>query len=161
MKLWEIINQTISRSSNKTCNFEKLKIGNAMLEDSNDIANQLASYCANVGPKYATLIKKPGCNISEYLKRIKRNGSSLFLIPTNRTEIEKIISSLPNKTSSGYDLLNNKLLKLIKSEISLPLKIAFNYSLQTGSFPSKNEIYRNSSIVQKANFSIMGNKDIT
>ena len=59
------------------------------------------------------------------------------MTPTNPTEVTSIISSLPNKTSSGYDHFNNKLLKEIKSEIATPLSIVFNYSLETGCFPTK------------------------
>ena len=55
----------------------------------------------------------------------------------NPTEIEKIITNLPNKTSSGYDHLNNKLLKEIKLEIAIPSAIVFNHSLETGCFPTK------------------------
>ena len=46
------------------------------------ISNELATYFANVGPKYANAIKKPDKNISDYLKKIKRNENSIFLSPT-------------------------------------------------------------------------------
>ena len=43
--------------------------------------------------------------------------------------------ALPNKNSSGYDQIYNKLLKLVGVEISKPLAIIFNESLSTGIFP--------------------------
>ena len=46
----------------------------------------------------------------------------MFLVPTNKYEIAKLIGNLPNKNSSGYDLINNKLLKLIKDEVAKPLE---------------------------------------
>ena len=52
-------------------------------------------------------------------------------------EISNLIGSLPNKSSSGFDLVNNKLLKTVKEEISKPLEIIFNQSLNSGVFPEK------------------------
>ena len=51
-------------------------------------------------------------------------------------EIMKIITKLPNKASSGYDKVSNKLLKLLKEELSKPLCELFNASLAQGTFPS-------------------------
>ena len=42
---------------------------------------------------------------------------------------------MANKNSSGIDELSNKLLRSIKNEISKPLAIIINQSLQTGIFP--------------------------
>ena len=136
-KLWNIVNQTIGKSNDKTCILDKFKIGNVTINNPREILNELATYFVNVGSKYANSINKSDCDVSDYLKKIKRNNNSLFLTPTNPTEVTSIISSLPNKTSSGYDHLNNKLLKEIKSEIATPLSIIFNCSLETGCFPTK------------------------
>ena len=51
--------------------------------------------------------------------------------------MNKYISSLPNKTSSGHDEINNILLKQIKESIITPLVEIFNDSLASGTFPSK------------------------
>ena len=136
-KLWEIINQTISKESNKTYIIDKLKVENITYDHSADISNQMANYFSTVGTKYAQNIKKPKCGISEYLAKINRNDKSLFLTPTNQVEIERIIGNLPNKNSSSYDEISNKLLKLLKKEISVPLELIFNKSLEIGIFPNK------------------------
>ena len=68
---------------------------------------------------------------------MKRNKKSLFLVPTTQAEIIKLIGSLLNKNSSGFDSINNKLLKSIKDEIAKPLEIIFNQSLNTGVFLDK------------------------
>ena len=47
----------------------------------------------------------------------------------------KLISALPNKKSSGYDNIDNILLKKIESEISPMLVKIFNQSLSYGVFP--------------------------
>ena len=61
----------------------------------------------------------------------------MFLAPTNKYEIAKLIGNLPNKNSSGYDLINNKLLKLIKDEVAKPLETIFTQSIACGIFPDK------------------------
>ena len=62
------------------------------------------------------------------------------MYPTNKFEIENIISKLKNKSSYGCDKLNNKILKLIKTEISTPLEIIFNKSIEMGEVPSRMKI---------------------
>ena len=43
---------------------------------------------------------------------------------------------MPNKTSSGYDQVSNKLLKDLNQGITYPLAIIFNQSLESGVFPN-------------------------
>ena len=148
-KLWEIINVMIGKSTDKSCILEKLKVGNIVCDSSTDMANTLGSYFATVGTKFANAIKPPLIKVTDYIRKIKRNPNSLFLTPTNSTEISQLIRALPNKNSSGYDQINNKLLKLIGSEISKPLAIIFNESLSTRNIPRHNENGRGNSIVQR------------
>jgi hypothetical protein len=54
--------------------------------------------------------------------------------------IEKMISKMKSKTSCGHDGLSNKVLKLIKHEISHPLSLLINKSLHTGIFPDSMKI---------------------
>ena len=39
------------------------------------------------------------------------NNKNLFLAPTTEYEVTSLITALPNKTSSGYDNVNNLCLK--------------------------------------------------
>ena len=158
-KLWEIINHTVGKTNNKTCILDKLRVGNNMTIDNPvQISNELATYFANVGPKYANAIKKPDKNISDYLKKIKRNENSIFLSPTTPVKIIKLILNLPNKTSSGFDQLNNKLLKELRYELATPLCIIINLSLNTGCFPTKMKyaeiipLYKNKSKLEASNY---------
>ena len=157
-KLWEIINRTLGKESNKTCVIDKLKIGNVMYNNPNDISNELASYFASVGSNYAKAIPTSKTNITKYLEQLKRNDRSIFIVPTDKCEIEKLITSLPNKNSSGFDLVNNKLLKLIKVEIATPLEIVFNQSIECGIFPDKMKLaevvplYKGKSRLEPSNY---------
>ena len=53
---------------------------------------------------------------------------------TSRHEIAKLIDKLPNKKSSGYDNIDNVLLKAIKEELVTPLSMIFNESISQGIF---------------------------
>ena len=86
-KLWEIVNHTIGKTNDKTCILDKLRVGNVIIENPVQISNELTTYFADVGPKYANAIKKPDKNISDYLKKIKRNENSIFLSPTTPVKI--------------------------------------------------------------------------
>ena len=65
---------------------------------------------------------------------------------------------MPNKTSSGFDQLNNKLLKELRYEIATPLCIIFNLSLNTGCFPTKMKyaeivpLYKSKSKLEASNY---------
>ena len=72
-----------------------------------------------------------------YLKVIPRNTKSIFLNPTTGEEIQSLISKLPNKKSSGFDNIDNIILKEIKDCKSPKLAEMFNLSMFEGVFPEK------------------------
>ena len=65
------------------------------------------------------------------------NPKTLFLFPTNETEILKIVGKLKNKSSTGYDDISCKLLKDTVNYIVKPLTKIINLSLSCGKFPEK------------------------
>ena len=157
-KLWEIVNHMLGKETNKTCAIEKLKIGNITYDNPTDISNELASYFTNVGSNHAKAIAPSTIKITDYLKRMEKNEKSMFLAPTNKYEIEKLINNFPNKNSSGFNLINNKLLKLVKKEIAVSLEIVFNQSIVCGIFLDKMKLaevvplYRSKSRIEPGNY---------
>ena len=75
--------------------------------------------------------------MQEYVNDIPRTLNSLVMGRVEYTDIEKIISALPAKTSSGHDGISNQFLKQLNSSISYPLSIIFNQSLSSGVFLEK------------------------
>ena len=71
---------------------------------------------------------------NNYLSSIPSSNASLFLTPTSPTEVLNLIAELPNKKSSGYDKINNILLKNLRLELAGPLSIIFNKSMNEGIF---------------------------
>ena len=78
---------------------------------------QSAMNLLNILPTLATNLSNNIPNgahsIDYYLQRINKNPGSLFITPCTEIEIERILSSLKNKPSSGYDDISNKVLNII------------------------------------------------
>ena len=134
-KLWSLINRISGKTNNKVELIEKLKIDNIYEYNQKQICEEFANHFAKLGANYANKIELPAKPINEYLSKINRNPSSIFLNPTNEFEVDKLIKSLPNKKSVGYDQINNVLLKELRLVKVEPLTIIFNKSLLEGTFP--------------------------
>ena len=102
-KLWQLINNVINETNDKSCIIEKIKIDNLLVNDPNEIANHFGNYFWKVGEKYANKISSPKNNIFSYHNKINSNNKTIFMEPTTQNEVLKIINNLPGKKSSGYD----------------------------------------------------------
>ena len=134
-KLWQTINRLCGKTNDKTSVITSLMIGNNRCYDTQKIANEFGEYFANVGESYAKKIPPSQRSIDYYLNKLQSSAESIFLKPTNKVEIERLITRLPNKGSSGYDKIDNILLKKIGTEVSEPISLITNLSLEMGLFP--------------------------
>ena len=134
-KLWKLINKLSNKENDKTNLIEYLKIDNVEIYNGKVIAEELAKHFAHVGKNFAEKIPTSQNSISHYLSQIPLNPKSMFMDPTSNIEIRKLIMQLPNKDSSGYDNLSNRLLKQLADSILEPLTTIFNQSLNEGVFP--------------------------
>ena len=131
-----VMNSAVNKLSDKSSVIDELTVEGVKITHPNAITDSLGKYFASVGDKFAQRIATPTRNVDEYIKKIHETTNSLYFQPTDKAEIKKIIAKLPNKASSGYDNISNKLLKLLNEEISGPLCDLFNASLEQGIFPS-------------------------
>ena len=129
------MNQSIGKINNKNCVIESIRTGNLILTDPVSIANELCKHYSGVSKRLSASIPTPSTDKRMYISKIRRNVNSLYMLPTTKEEIIRIIDKLPNKRSSGYDNLSNLLLKKISYEIAMPLEQIFNLSLELGTFP--------------------------
>ena len=135
-ELWKTINQVIGRTNDKSTCIQELKANNLMLRRQKDIANELGKFFSTVGENFAKRTHRPEKELSNYLSLILRNNNSIFLMATSISEIVRLIDKLPNKKSSGYDQVDNILLKYIRNAVAAPLSMIFNESLSQGIFPT-------------------------
>ena len=136
-KLWKVINKITHKMNDKSSAIEYLKINNIDHYETRIICEEFAKHFSTVGKNYASKIKRPQNSFHYYLNQIPNNLKSMFMTPTTKVEIGKLIDKLPNKTSRGHDDISNVLLKRIKHSISTPLELIFNKSLQKGVFPDE------------------------
>jgi hypothetical protein len=78
------------------------------------------------------------CKALQLLKGVNIEAiNEMQIIPVTETEVIKIITSLKNKNSSGYDGISNKIIKCCANLISKPLTYICNYSLASGVYPER------------------------
>ena len=74
----------------------------------------------------------------KHLSDVLKNRSNIFFFvsPTDKTEIENVISSLDSNKSVGPNSIPTTVLKSLKNDISSQLSETFNISFCSGVFPS-------------------------
>ena len=132
---WGIINETLNKGKQRSDFPSAFTLGSRIITDSREIANDFNTFFANVGAISSTNVDTLSDNNghNDYLNSPTAHRFQFDLI--SECDIVAIINQLANKNSSGIDELSNKLLKSMKSEISKPLALIINQSLQTGIFP--------------------------
>ena len=98
-----------------------------------EIANVLNNYLVSVAETAKQNINYSHKHFSEYLKHQCNN--SIFIQPTDSEEIANISSLSINKACGPFSF-PNKILILLKQDISLQLADLFNLSFSSGSFTS-------------------------
>ena len=136
-KLWELINKIIGKTSDKSSIINYIKVNEVDILNEKEIANEFGKYFSTVGKTFASQVKTPKHSNIYYIDKIIQNPKSIYLYCTTEPEIKKLIETLPNKTSSGYDNISNILLKKLCTTLTKPLALIFNHSISQGIFPSK------------------------
>ena len=133
--LWNVINKVAWENKDKLCVIGYIKDGDISYNKPKQIAEVLNNHFSNVGLKYAKAIKNSKKSINSYLSALCLNTKASFWTPVTPGELRKIINNLPSKRSSGYDNLDNCLLKEISLCFLDELVYLFNKSLSDGIFP--------------------------
>ncbi len=128
---WKVLNSILRCPKKTSC--QKFVSGNKTYTNPSQIANEFNHFFANIGPSLANKIQHQGKDFSMYLNN--SCASTCFFKPTDVNEIEKIIGKLGNNKSPGYDLIKSNVVKLVAHQISYPLKLIFNMSLNSGIVP--------------------------
>ena len=131
-KTWTILNKLLGKNHDKS-NPQIFNINNIQTEDKSKISNAFCSYFTDIGNQCAASIGPASKQFNEYL--IGNCSKSLFLHPTDKRDVIRIINELKPKHSCGHDGLSSKLVKDLKNEIALPLSIMINTSIENGHVP--------------------------
>ena len=143
-KTWRVLNEVISRRKKVNNYPDKLELEQPSsfymtLNDPNKIADFFNNYFSTVGDRTASSIDsvtEDPLDITDFTGITH----SLFLAPTDATEVIKIALSIKSKSSTGHDGVSNKLIKEIIHCIVVPLTHIFNLSMSTGIVPDTYKI---------------------
>ena len=129
-KLWEIINVKVRRKTNINNHIDYIKVDNNKITNKTVIANVMNDYFCEVGEKLSEKI-----NVTDFtLPRENVTCKSLFVKPTNITEITNVINALKPK-SGGVDRIHAKVLKMICHHVAEPLTYIINKCISLSIWP--------------------------
>ena len=111
--------KTNSDQTSKTVQINQLT-GSVNAQNSSEIENSFNEFFASVGTKIVSNL-----TIIDKNEPIQSATHSMFVRDTNEGEITEMIANLQHKNSSGFDEINNKLLKS-RSPILLPYLFHLN-----------------------------------
>ena len=159
-KTWRTINETLNRNK-KGSNVTSLFYHNGKtLSNLEEIANAFNVYFANIGEKLASEIGENINNNADYTNYISMLPSvetrfQFKCITDNDTRLA--IDKLENKNSSGHDGISNKLLKVLKFELSKSLTLIINQMITTGVFLDSFKISKIIPLFKKGDSSLLSN----
>ena len=135
-KTWSMINDILHKNKQNTKLPIYFKHGEKKISDKKDIANKFNAFFTNIGKNLADKIEEvPHRHFSDYL--VSKPNTKFEFQPVEIKEVNKIISQLDSKSSSGYDSISNILIKSIAEIISKPLTVIINQCLKISIFPNQ------------------------
>lgn len=136
-KQWQCIKDLCYMNNSKPGSNELLKVKSSP-EESITYVNH---YFSNIGFHLANTIekrknKKSQTEHSDILNNEISCLNSFVLLPTDENEIKRIIGSMKNSTSTGWDGIPSSIYKLGGNILSTPITVICNRCFEEGSFPS-------------------------
>jgi hypothetical protein len=138
---WKVINHENGKPSHYN-NTISLRIGNKEVTNQNKIANIFNKHflsiadTLNFGNNKHTNTKEPN-PISYLTNSFHRHFPKMKWHYTSTSEVGKIIKSLKSRSSSVYDEVSTRILKVSAPYIVSPLAYICNMILKTGIFPDR------------------------
>jgi ferritin-like metal-binding protein YciE len=133
--LWQIYGPLINPTKcKKKVEINSILENGIVLKDKHEIANALNDHFVNIGPKLTKNTRKDKSPLS-YLQN--NMPGSVYIWPTDPSEISKIISELQTSKAGGDDQLSAKLIKANSKLFSELFTHLINKSIETSKYPEK------------------------
>lgn len=152
--VWQIINSEVGSKCKKNLTNFKLKENNCITDNPQYISNLFNNYFTNCIHNLSCKINETSITRGEnFNKKPQFNLKS-----TTLEEVERVIGSLKNKQSCGYDEIPIIVLKECKKILSPILTHLINSSFVTGYFPDELKIskvipvHKKDSLTEKSNY---------
>ena len=155
-KTWNTIKSLISTRKVESPTPNKLKLKNTFTANHATMAEEFNKYFSEIGKSLADKINN--VNKNDYINYLpERLSSSLFLNPTTPNEVFKVICSLKDTKSCGYDNISSFFLRISANVLATPLSYLYNCSFQLGIFPDSLKIAKVLPIYKSGEKSEIGN----
>ena len=131
--LWKIANPLTNPKKVKSKkNINKIIQNGTTITNEKEIADSLNDHFTNIGNR---LIQKHNYNDNKLFQNYLKSSSdrSMYMFPTNKMEIAKIVAAFKIKKAPGDDELTNKIIKACFDLI--PLEHLCNQTIKTGKYP--------------------------
>ena len=153
-KSWGILNEALNRNKEKINLPSEFIYKNKTITNASEIANSFNEYFANIGPNLSKI--EPSVNSTTTYKAYLTDPTKFRFQFRQISEfkVRSAIDNLENKTSCSCDGISNKLLKLIRNEISKPITLIVNH---TGIFSKAFKIAKVKSIYKKGDQADLNN----
>ena len=115
-------------------NLKSLTVDGTTISNPIAISNIFNNYFSSIDNNTKRNISCSHKSFSDFLKN--RSNISFFVSPTDKKEIENVISSSDSNKSVRPNSIPTKVLKLLKNDISSQPSEIFNISFSSGIFPS-------------------------
>lgn len=159
-KMWTLIS-SLAHNKIQTSNVPtKLIVNSVVITNCTEICETFNNFFSTIGSTLANKIDVSlHCtNTNNTIQNITQSYHKLSKFkPCTLNEINKIIDSLDNNTSSGIDEINTKSLKCIKDLINTHLVSCINNCLEKGTFPDSLKIAKVSPIHKSGSNTDPGN----
>jgi hypothetical protein len=133
---WKIIKNLTKKHQHSRRVFPTLKV-DGIEQPPTQAAEVINNYFLNITGNLNIQAVKDNNPISLQKKHYPYTFPPMPTVPVTKGEIRGIINSMKPKTSSGYDGISTKILKLCGSQISRPLAFITDKSTKTGVFPER------------------------
>ena len=131
---WKGIKSILNIKSISADNLKSLTVDGTTISNPIAISIIFNNYFSSIANNTKRNISYSHKHFSDFLKN--RSNISFFVSPTDKKEIENVISSLDSNKSVGPNSIPTKVLKLLKNNICSQLSEIFNISFSSAIFPS-------------------------
>ena len=153
--LWSTFGKILNNKKIKHNKISSLNINDERQTEPNKIAESFNKFFSEIGENLAKKFPNDCSGFKNYLTEPAIN--SMLLSQTYESEITKIIKSLKNTNSTGYDNFSTKFIKLSSSILAPALTKMFNISIKAGIYPSNLKIAKVIPIFKKGDPSSVNN----
>ena len=153
--LWNTFGKFLNSKKIKHNKISSLVVDGKSQTEPTKIAETFNKFFSEIG---GNLAKKFSNNYSEFHNYLNNPTiHSMFLFHTSESEITKIIKSLKNTNSTGYDNFSTKFIKLSYQILAPALSKIFNLAINAGIYPSNLKIAKVIPIFKKGDQTSVNN----